>query len=152
MAAMGVLGLALVQGVFIYGGGIRIVVPASQICALSGPAAKQLRQEWPQVRNTVENTLQPLLRDQVRRMVGAITVDIGGVPISLPISLQSQVARQVDRLLVAHLTGYFKAGFNPSQILTPGIIHDALTRPVLMHVWVQMDGIPMPVCVRLGGR
>lgn len=149
--AIGALAVLAAEALLIYGIGVTITVPESQATAISMVVAQHLQQEWPQMRRTAFESIRPIMRRQVDNIVANITVDVGGARIVLPPSLRSQVAANINRVLVGNIRTYFMQQFNPAEVLTPALIRQALKKPLAVNIWVDLWRVPVPVTVHMGG-
>ncbi len=150
--AIGVCAVLAVEASLIYGIGIRVAMPTSQVAVISTAVSRHLQRAWPAMRRTTLASLKPLMHEEVNRMVGEITVDVGGAPVRLPRALRAQIADHIDRLLESNLESYLVRQFNPGAIVTPKLVKQALSQPLLLHVWVRAWHIPVPVTIVLSAR
>jgi hypothetical protein len=150
-AVVGACGLAIVEALWIYGTGISVSLSSGQVAQATNRVAVQIRQEWPGMRQNVLKAVRPLLRREVQSMVKEVTVNVGGVPLVLPLTLQRQLAAHIERLLTQNLSEYFQGSFNPADMLTPALVRRALQKPLELHLWMRVGGVPVPVTVHLGG-
>ena len=144
----GALAILALQALLIFGVGVHVEVPKAQAYRLGMQAASHLQT----VRAPFLDAVKPLVTQEVNRMVGEVTLDVGGVRVPLPDSLQVQLAKDINRLLLANLNQYLSRGFNPKAFLTPQVIKEILARPLVLRVWVRTGFLPIPVTVSLGGR
>lgn len=135
----------------IYGVGLNISVPQSQVGDISTAVSQHLKAEWPAMRETALKSMRPLMRREVDRMVSQVTIDVGGTRVALPPDMQRQVAADINQLLESNLNSYFRTQFNPGQIVTPALVKQAMAKPLTVHLWVKTWGIPLPVTIHLGG-
>ncbi len=150
-AAAGFFALVAVEAVMIYAVGITTSVPKSQVGRVSTAVSSHLQTEWPAMRRTALNSMRPLMRREVNRMVSQVTIDVGGVRVTLPPDMRAQVAADINRLLESNLNTYFAKEFNPGQIISPALIREAMSKPLTVHLWIRALGVPMPVTIHLGG-
>lgn len=150
--AAGILTVFVGEAGWIYGPGLTASLPAGAVSHISAPLAEEINAQWPRLRGSVSKNFEPLMRAEVRQMVSEVRLDVGGVPISLPLSFQQRLSDRISRLLWVNLNDYLEHQFNPSQVFTPDLIRQALARPILLHVWIRVNGIPVPMTVRLGGE
>ncbi len=148
---VGALSVLALQSLLIYGMGIHIVVSRTQAYGITRTLALHLREEWPSLRGPVLKAARPVVAQEVTRMVGAVTVDVGGVRVRLPVSLQKQLAKDINRLLLSDLHHYWSTRFNPNRLLTPQVVNQILARPLVLHAWVRAGIVPIPVTLSSGG-
>ncbi len=147
----GLLLALAIESLWVYGIGLVIRIPASQAGPLSVTLSRQLQRQWPAMRTTALKNIRPLVKAQVESMVNQVTVDIGGVRVVLPPSLQRQMAADINRAISRNLDAYFSSHFNPGTLISPSLIRKAMAQPIAMKVWVDVWRLPVPVTVRVGG-
>ncbi|PSR23757.1 MAG: hypothetical protein C7B45_01705 [Sulfobacillus acidophilus] len=146
-AGMGVCATLALEAGLVYGIGVRVVMPQSQVSVISAAMSEHLQRALPTMRGTILASLKPLMRQQVRQMVAEITVDVGGVPVRLPYTFQTKIARHIDQLLASNLDQYLAHQFYPGPIVTPRLVQQALREPLMLHIWVRTWHIPVPVTI-----
>lgn len=151
-AATGGVAVLALQAVLVYGIGLQIVLPESQMAPLSTALAKKFRADWPHMRHRIKKAITPLMHEEVNRLVSDIRITVGGTPIALPLSLKAQLAQDINRLLTANLEQYWGARWDPARVITPTLIEKAWAHPMVVHFWVRVDRVPVPCTLTLGGR
>lgn len=141
--------LLALECMMVYGIGVRVDVPKGQILALSKTVTRELDRRWPQIQAPLMSSMRPLVKAQVHHIVSTVTINIGGVPITLPPDLQKPVARELTTVVDVNLTQYFRHQFRPGQLLTPALVAGLLKEPVRIRVWVDLWRIPVPVFLQV---
>ncbi len=146
------LGAALVlaaEGALIYGAGLKTVVMKQQAVQASHAVAMELDRRWPTIQGAMMANVRPIVRQQVARMVNQTTINIGGIPVRLPVDMRGALAEKLNHVLQRNLSQYMRDRFKPSLFLTPDVVAKILKEPITMHLWVDVWRIPIPVTIEV---
>lgn len=141
--------ICLLQAVIIYGIGLTISIPTTQIAPMSHTLASHLQHNWPQIRPYAEGTIDPMIRQQVDNLVNGIHFSVAGQDMTPPRETKAALAHELNRIVQQRVAAYLDRKAVPKKLLSPQLIAQVMRQPFTLKVWVHVGILPVPVTVKI---